>query len=185
MVKKRTSGPLKRVHPLLALTQTPKSIFRPKRIRGDEMQQYAQRLEILMTAERTPYRNNEEYLDEFLDAEFDMEDAITEVKKKDTKRKILKAEWSGQDVIAALEPYKTNRIIRDLNSTRVYLAGWFSPIYKLREYLKSLVVSGYFENFMTLCVTLNTLTLAIDHYGINKQLDKNFTNLNLGFTIIF
>jgi len=34
-------------------------------------------------------------------------------------------------------------------------------------------------------VTLNTIILAIDHYGIDKDLDKIFSDLNFAFTLIF
>ena len=41
------------------------------------------------------------------------------------------------------------------------------------------------ENFMTIWVVLNTLILAIDHYGIDTTTEDMFNQWNLAFTIIF
>mmetsp|Transcript_20026 Transcript_20026/g.3279 ORF Transcript_20026/g.3279 Transcript_20026/m.3279 type:complete len:154 (+) Transcript_20026:408-869(+) len=38
---------------------------------------------------------------------------------------------------------------------------------------------------MTLCVLLNTIVLALDHYGISEEMEEVLTDMNLAFTIIF
>ncbi len=38
---------------------------------------------------------------------------------------------------------------------------------------------------MISCVTINTVTLAMDHYGISADLEKTLTDMNLVFTLIF
>ena len=143
------------------------------------------KLNYIVNIEKAPYENIEEYYDDFLDADFDLEDAIIETKSRERKFKRLKIEWSGQDIISAYEPYQTNIIMKSLSSLRVYQISHIRPLYKIRQYLKDFIKSGTFENIMTLCVTLNTAILAIDHYGIDPELEKIFTNLNLAFTIIF
>ena len=40
-----------------------------------------------------------------------------------------------------------------------------------RDLVKKFVNSGLFENFMTICVTINTVALAMDHYGIEASLN--------------
>lgn len=47
------------------------------------------------------------------------------------------------------------------------------------------MLTGIFENFMTISVTINTVALAMDHYGIDPSLEKTLTDMNLVFTIIF
>lgn len=38
---------------------------------------------------------------------------------------------------------------------------------------------------MTLCVVLNTIVLAMDHYGMDSEMEDVLTDMNLSFTIIF
>lgn len=38
---------------------------------------------------------------------------------------------------------------------------------------------------MTLCVLINTVILALDHYGIEEDFEEVLTTMNLVFTIIF
>ncbi len=51
--------------------------------------------------------------------------------------------------------------------------------------IKWFVLLGLFDNFMTICVTINTVALATDHYGIDPSLATTLTDMNLIFTIIF
>ena len=52
-----------------------------------------------------------------------------------------------------------------LNSIRVWKKGCTTPFKKFRFSVMTFVLSLFFENFMTLCVTVNTIGLAIEHYG--------------------
>jgi hypothetical protein len=38
---------------------------------------------------------------------------------------------------------------------------------------------------MTFCVVANTVVLAMDHYGIEEDMENTLQDLNLAFTIIF
>ena len=48
-----------------------------------------------------------------------------------------------------------------------------------------MVKSGFFDNFMTFAVMCNTVTLSIDHFGIQKQVTTILDTFNLYFTWIF
>lgn len=42
-----------------------------------------------------------------------------------------------------------------------------------------------FDQFMIICVLLNTIVMAMDRYGIDPHTEKVLNNLNLAFTYIF
>lgn len=56
---------------------------------------------------------------------------------------------------------------------------------KFKDFFKNIVTASLFDHFMIICVTINTVTLAMDHYMISSDLEKSLTDLNLVFTIIF
>ena len=72
-----------------------------------------------------------------------------------------------------------------LNRIRVYPKGVYGWVKRVRTTIKSVVRAGLFENFMTLAVTVNTITLAMDHHGISKSSEDLLQKFNLAFTIIF
>jgi hypothetical protein len=143
-----------------------------------------ERLRYVFENEQRSIDSWDENEDDYFDPKCDIEKAIICTKSHDAKKRVVVGEWSGQDIISGLEPYKVNKILL-ISNIRVYRRGLLRPFFKLREYLESFIRSDTFENFMTICVTLNTLILAFDHYGINKNLERVFTNLNLAFTIVF
>ncbi|CAI2364628.1 unnamed protein product [Moneuplotes crassus] len=166
--------------------QAPKpSIRRTGKIDKMSEQQIKEVVDGVIEIEETPYQQKEYVKDEFLDVEFDLEGAIKKVKEKDKNNKILNLEWSGQDIIPCLEPSKVNLILNSFNQMRVHRMGPLRWLLKTKYYLELLVRSSHFENFMTLSVTLNTLILAIDHYGIDPEVERNFNNINTFFTIVF
>jgi hypothetical protein len=57
--------------------------------------------------------------------------------------------------------------------------------YAVKYWIRSVVKSVFFEHFMTICVTVNTIILAIDRYGISQTEENNLQNFNLFFTIVF
>ncbi|CAI2366067.1 unnamed protein product [Moneuplotes crassus] len=135
--------------------------------------------------EETPYEERIPIKDEYLDVEFDLEGAIKKVKKEDKNRQIVDIEWSGQDIMPCLEPSQANHIINSLNTMCIHRNSGFRWLLKMKFYLDLFVRSSFFENFMTLCVTLNTLILAIDHYGIDPEVERSFNNINTVFTVVF
>lgn len=65
---------------------------------------------------------------------------------------------------------KALQITSKLNSIRVYPHGLHRSLWKrFRMVLKNVSKSGAFENFMTLCVTINTITLSLDRYNIPEH----------------
>ena len=56
---------------------------------------------------------------------------------------------------------------------------------KARCLLKLFVKSPLFDNFMTISVLINTIVMAMDRYGIDKEEAKILDNLNQVFTWIF
>ena len=108
------------------------------------------RVELVVNIENSPYPEVAEIQDDFLDAEYDLEEAIINARMHNSKKKKVHSEWSGQDIVPALEPHFVDISISQLNALRVYRLGLVRPLYKIREYLSSAVKSAYFENFMTL-----------------------------------
>ena len=72
-----------------------------------------------------------------------------------------------------------------LSEIKVRQKGCCGILRFLRDLVKWFVLTGLFENFMTICVTINTVALAMDHYGIEKSVEDTLNDLNLIFTIIF
>ena len=46
-------------------------------------------------------------------------------------------------------------------------------------------MNEFIENFMTFCVTFNTVILSLDYYGISEGEEKFLNLANLIFTIFF
>ena len=55
-------------------------------------------------------------------------------------------------------------VVQHLNSVRIWPTGPYGIIKKLRANLKKIVISGLFENFMTMSVIINTVVLGFDTY---------------------
>lgn len=43
---------------------------------------------------------------------------------------------------------------------------------KLQEYVALIVFDPFVELFITLCIVVNTLFMALDHYDMNKDMEK-------------
>lgn len=108
------------------------------------------RIEFVVNIEKSPYTEVAEIPDEFLDANYNLEEAIINARMHNAKKKKVYSEWSGQDIMPALEPHLVGISISQLNKIRVFRTGVLRPLYKMREYLSSIVKSSFFENFMTL-----------------------------------
>jgi hypothetical protein len=108
------------------------------------------RIDFVINIENSPYSELTEIPDEFLDGDYNLEEAIINTRMHDSKKKKVHYEWSGQDIVSALEPHFVDISTYQLSEIRVYRTGLMSPLYKIRQYLSSSVKSEYFENFMTL-----------------------------------
>ena len=68
--------------------------------------------------------------------------------------------------------------IKHLNKLRVWPLFFFGYVKKARCLLKMFVKTSLFENFMTLSVLLNTIVMAMDSYGIDKDLEATLEDIN-------
>jgi len=84
-----------------------------------------------------------------------------------------------------LDPQKARMALESLTAIRVWPKGFHGYVKRARCFLKVIVKNAFFENFMTLCVTINTVTLAIDHYGISENTGDILSTFNMVFTVIF
>jgi hypothetical protein len=93
--------------------------------------------------------------------------------------------WSGVDVDPAFEVNST--LIASLSNPgySLWKSGKIGALQRGMHLVYFIVISKWFNYLMTLFVVLNTCVLAMDHYGISKEMDEVLTNLNLGFTLIF
>lgn len=111
---------------------------------------------------------------------------ITEIDMKD--KCIGKFNWSGNSVIdkRVFNEKMTNRAILQLNKQvyQIWLSGFMGAFTMFRRYTKDFVESSLIENFLMICVFLNTLTLALDGL-VNDEIAGYFTTMNLVFTMVF
>lgn len=56
---------------------------------------------------------------------------------------------------------------------------------KTQNKVSCVVNSSIFETFITLCILLNTLAMALEHYKMDKVFAKVLENCNLVFTVVF
>lgn len=117
-------------------------------------------------------------------SENEQERALEEFMERRKHRK--QGLWSGQDIVQGMSKEKALQITSQLNSIRVYPHGLHRSMWKrFRMVLKNVSKSGFFENFMTLCVTINTITLSLDRYDIPESQGKLLQDMNTFFTVIF
>ena len=76
-------------------------------------------------------------------------------------------------------------VITYLNKTRIWPKFAFGYVKKLRCLLKMFVKTSLFENFMTFCVLANTIVMAMDKYGQDKETEAQLNWYNSLFTWIF
>ena len=84
-----------------------------------------------------------------------------------------------------LDKFKSQSIISKINKIRVWPEGVGGIIKRLRFLLRIMVKSSFFDNSMTFAVLLNTITLSIDHYGIDPEVLDLLNVFNSYFTWIF
>lgn len=94
--------------------------------------------------------------------------------------------WSGQDVLRdQMDKSSSLWVVDHLNMIRIWPNGVFGYYKRWRYYLRKLVKSAFYEAFMTFAVLLNTVVLAMDHYGISKEMEDLLNLFNTWFTWIF
>lgn len=80
---------------------------------------------------------------------------------------------------------KSNVILHKINKLRVWPKGLYNYLKKYRASLKALVRFNLFDNFLTGCVLINTIVMAMDSYDITPVMKADLEFLNEIFTWIF
>lgn len=80
---------------------------------------------------------------------------------------------------------KSGWVLTKINKLRVWPKGFYNITKKFRATLKSLIRFSLFDNFLTLCVLMNTVVMGMESYDIDAQTKADLEFLNLIFTWIF
>jgi hypothetical protein len=93
-----------------------------------------------------------------------------EVRRHDASKKKISPMWSGQDVLPTeLDNQKSLDIITLMSKHRVWPTGMKGIIKRARFTLRLVAKSDGYDNFFTLFVFLNTITLSMTAYGISEE----------------
>lgn len=123
--------------------------------------------------------------DYFIDLAAEHQQQIIKAKNYALNKPKDNLEWSGQDVVMRLDPYKARYAIQKLNAIRVWPTGIFGILHRYRVLLKSFLAHAIMENIFTMLVFFNTIILALDRYNIPLDESSFYKTLNTFFTIIF
>ena len=94
---------------------------------------------------------------------------FNQVRIFDTRTKKSKPTWSGQEVLeTSLNIAKSKIVLTKMNKLRVWPKGIYNAIKKIRCAMKVFIRNSLFENFLTLCVLMNTIVMAMDAYDIDE-----------------
>jgi hypothetical protein len=124
-------------------------------------------------------------VDYFLEREFDGKTQISIAKAQANKRAKDVIEWSVQEVLSKLDPYKARIGINMLNNVRVWPYAVHGIGKKMRVALRYFMNSPIVEHGMTLCVLGNTIVLSLDYYGASEAIVNACSIANTIFTLIF
>ena len=80
---------------------------------------------------------------------------------------------------------KSSWVIMKLNKLRVWPKGIYNLTKKFRAVLKTLTRFSLFDNFLTICVLMNTVVMGMESYDIDLQTQQDLEFLNNIFTWIF
>ena len=72
-----------------------------------------------------------------------------------------------------------------MNKLRVWPKGVAGVLKRARFLLKSIMLSGLMDNFMTFAVLINTVVMAMDRYGVKEEEERITTKVNQFFTFLF
>lgn len=125
--------------------------------------------------------------------EFDLPDKLgmyeinfVKIRKNDISAKKQKTTWSGQDVLRdGLDYSKSVSVVETINKIRVWPLGFFGWYKRCRSILRLLVLSNFYDGFMTFAVLLNTIVLSLDSYGLTQEEKDVLDYMNEWFTWIF
>ena len=81
--------------------------------------------------------------------------------------------WSGQDVLPLqLDEAKSDWVITMVNANRVWPPGLHGIYKRARFVMRVKVKSAAFDSLMTFAVLCNTVTLAMQHHGMEASLEE-------------
>lgn len=109
---------------------------------------------------------------------------VTFTQDRDVHANRVLGDWSGSDVKPLVEE-KVDLVSLNELEAKLWAAGLPGKLQKLVRPLRSLVSSAYFNAAMTVCVLLNTVVLAIYHYGMDSALSAGLDQISFVFTILF
>lgn len=72
-----------------------------------------------------------------------------------------------------------------MNQVRVWPKGFYNYVKKFRCILKRFIRLGIYNNFLMVCVLMNTVVMAMDSYDIDPATEASLEEINLVFTWIF
>jgi len=68
---------------------------------------------------------------------------------------------------------KSSWILDKINKLRVWPKGFYNLVKKFRAILKAIIRFNLFDNFLTLCVLMNTIVMGMDSYDIDEKTAKD------------
>jgi len=108
------------------------------------------------------------------------------VRKNDIRYKKMRPTWSGQDVLRDhLDHAKSLEIVEKINLIRVWPTGFHNIVKRSRCVLRLLVLSSFYDAFMTFAVLLNTIVLSLDSHTLSYENKSLLDYFNKWFTWIF
>lgn len=109
-----------------------------------------------------------------------------EIRKTDAAKKKTTPVWSGQDVLPDHLDYKRScEVVEALNANRVWPVGLAGLMKRGRFLLRMMVKSSFFDNWMTLFVLMNTVTLSMDQYNQKQETLDILEDFDTVFTYTF
>jgi hypothetical protein len=127
-----------------------------------------QLIDLLSDSDDDMFKKKKKRVDFYLDREIDGFKHIAQARQQIVRRAKDIIEWSGQDVLSKMDPYKVRLAISDLDRIRVWPYRLEGTIKKARVLLRKIMNSGIVEHGMTLCVLGNTVILSLDYYGASE-----------------
>ncbi|CAG9314126.1 unnamed protein product [Blepharisma stoltei] len=111
---------------------------------------------------------------------------IKAIKEQDKVTKNVVGDWSGYDVNTN-DGLKTHEYKEQMDTMtyKLWSNGFIGNWQRLVHPFKRIVRHRRFNYAMILCVIANTITLSINHYGIDSETDTILTIINSIFTFTF
>lgn len=111
---------------------------------------------------------------------------FNQIRKFDASRKRNTPTWSGQDVIPdKLDAGKSALICEKINGHRIWPLGLQGLMKRSRFIVRLHVKSDFYDNLFTFLVLLNTITLSLNKYPLDAEMESFLELTNTLFTWFF